>query len=198
MLSARRAIPPLNSPDVNNPYNPVARTAHWLHVLLLLGSFTLGFIMVDLATSPLKLQMFAWHKWTGVVIFALVGLRLAWRWQHPPPPLPASIPSWQREAARISHRLLYGLLFAVPLSGWLMSSAKGFQTVLFGVLPIPDLLDKNPPVGAALEEVHWLLNKLLLGLIALHVAAALKHYFIDRNEVLARMLPGLSSARTSR
>lgn len=184
---------PLNTPDANSQYDPIARTAHWLHVLLLLGSFTLGFIMVDLATSPFKLQLFSWHKWTGVVIFGLISLRLGWRLWHPPPPLPASIPSWQKEAARISHRLLYALLCAVPLSGWLMSSAKGYQTVLFAVLPIPDLLDKNPPLGAALEEIHWLLNKLLLGLIALHVTAALKHYFIDRDEILSRMLPGLST-----
>jgi len=179
----------MNPSEETHRYDPVARTAHWLHVLLLLGSFTLGFIMVDLASSPLKLQMFAWHKWIGVIVAAVVLLRFVWRLRHSPPPLPVSIPAWQREAARISHRLLYAMLFAVPLSGWLMSSAKGYQTVLFAVLPIPDLLDKNPPLGAALEEAHWVLNKLLLGLIALHVAAAFKHYFIDRNQVLARMLP---------
>lgn len=187
----------MNPSEENRPYDPVARTAHWLHVLLLMGSFTLGFIMVDLASSPLKLQLFAWHKWIGVVVIVLVALRFAWRLRHTPPPLPSSIPPWQREVARISHRLLYVMLFAVPLSGWLMSSAKGYQTVLFAVLPIPDLLDKNPPLGAALEEVHWLLNKMLLGLIALHVGAALKHYFIDRDQVLTRMLPSVPGFKKS-
>jgi cytochrome b561 len=165
---------------------------------LLLGSFSLGFYMEDLAMSPTRLKLYAYHKWIGVTIFALVALRLAWRLWSPPPPLPGSMPAWERRAAEISHRLLYLMLFAVPLSGWLMSSAKGFQTVLFGVLPIPDLLSKNPPLGAALEEVHWMLNKMLLGLVSLHIAAALKHHFVDRDEVLARMTPGLTPPRSHR
>jgi cytochrome b561 len=103
------------------------------------------------------------------------------------------MPSWEKRAAEISHRLLYLLVLAVPLSGWLMSSAKGFQTVLFGVVPIPDLLAKQPPLGAALEAVHWALNKMLLGLVSVHVAAALKHHLVDRDEVLARMTPGVTA-----
>jgi cytochrome b561 len=173
-------------------YGAVAQAAHWLTVLLLAGSFTLGFYMEELVLSPTKLKLFAYHKWIGISIFLLVAMRLAWRLWSPPPPLPASMPRWEVRAAEISHHLLYLFLFAVPLSGWLMSSAKGFQTVLFGALPLPDLLSKNPPLGEALEEVHWLLNKMLLGLVLVHITAALKHHFIDRDEVLARMVPGLS------
>jgi cytochrome b561 len=182
----------MSANEVRQRYGTTARTAHWLTFLLLIGSFSLGFYMADLAISPLRLRLFAYHKWIGVTVLALTVLRLAWRLLAPPPVLPASMPAWEKRAAGISHRLLYLLLFAAPLSGWLMSSAKGFQTVLFGVLPIPDLLSKNPPLGAALTEVHETLVLMLLGLIGLHVAAALKHHFIDRDEVLARMTPGLS------
>jgi cytochrome b561 len=171
-------------------YGAVAKTAHWLTALLLTGSFSLGFYMTELAVSPLRLRLYSYHKWLGVTVFVLILARLAWRLTHRPPPLPARMPAWEREAAASTHRLLYLLLLATPLAGWLMSSAKGFQTVWLGVLPIPDLLHKNPPLGAALDRVHWALAWLLLGIAALHVAAALKHYFVDRDTVLQRMLPG--------
>ncbi len=172
-------------------YGSVAQGLHWLVVALLIGAYSLGFYMEDLPVSPARVKLFAYQKWLGVTIFAVAVLRLGWRLWSPPPLLPASLPRWETRAAGISHRLLYLLLFAVPLSGWLMSSAKGFQTVLFGAWPIPDLLAKDPPLGAALEATHKALNKLLLGLVLLHVAAALKHHFVDRDAVLARMTPGL-------
>jgi polyisoprenoid-binding protein YceI len=102
------------------------------------------------------------------------------------------MPAWQRMAAEATHVLLYLLMFAVPLSGWLMSSAKGFQTVWFGVLPLPDLLDKNKELGDLLKEVHEALNFGMAGLVLAHAGAALKHHFIDRDDVLARMLPFLA------
>ena len=176
-------------------YGVTAQLAHWLTAVLLVGIFTLGFYMVDLRMSPTKLKLFSYHKWIGVSIFTLMLLRLVWRWRVPPPALPATMPVWARRASEITHRLLYLLVILVPLSGWLMSSAKGFQTVLFGVFPIPDLLSKNPPLGAALEQVHWTLNKMLLAAIALHIAAALKHAIVDRDGVLQRMLPAFSVRR---
>jgi cytochrome b561 len=188
-------MPLMNTPKA---YGGVAMTAHWLIVLMLLGSFSLGFYMHELPLSPTKLKLYAYHKWLGVTIFVVAVLRLGWRLWSPPPALPASMPSWEKRAADISHHLLYLLLFAAPLSGWLMSSAKGFQTVWFGLWPIPDLLAKNPPLGEALESVHETLTFMLLGVIVLHVAAALKHHFIDRDEVLARMTPGLSAPQPTR
>ena len=173
-------------------YGAVAQTLHWLMALMLVGSFSIGLYMADLQVSPLRLKLFSYHKWLGVLAFAVVALRLVWRWTHRPPALPSSMPHWEKRAAEVSHRMLYVLLFAAPLTGWLMSSAKGFQTVLFGALPIPDLLQKNPPLGEALDAVHVALVWMLLGLIGLHVLAALKHHFIDRDEVLARMTPGLA------
>lgn len=182
-------MPLLNS---TTRYGHIAMTAHWLIVLMLIGSFSLGFYMHDLPVSPLKLKLYGYHKWLGVTIFAVAVLRLGWRLWSPPPTLPDSMPAWEKRAADISHHLLYFLLFAAPLSGWLMSSAKGFQTVWFGLLPIPDLLHKNPALGEALETTHEALTLMLLAVVGLHVAAALKHHFVDKDEVLARMTPGVS------
>jgi cytochrome b561 len=99
------------------------------------------------------------------------------------------MPAWQHKVAEGTHHLLYLLMVLVPLSGWLMSSAKGFQTVYFGVLPLPDLVGKNPELGDLLKETHEALNFALLLLVGLHVAGALKHHLIDRDSTLRRMLP---------
>ena len=172
-------------------YTPTAITLHWLTVLLLLSAAPLGLIMTGMKFSPLQLKMISWHKWVGVTVFALTLLRLLWRISHPAPPLPAHIPPWQRRAAAGLHGLLYLLLLAIPLSGWLMSSAKGFQTVWLGVLPLPDLLGKDEALAERLAVVHAVLNSLLLLSVAVHVAAAIKHHFVDRDDVLRRMLPWL-------
>lgn len=178
--------------NTETQYGAVAKTAHWLMAFMLLGSFSVGLYMADLPPSPSRLQLFSYHKWLGVLAFIVVVLRWLWRLAVAPPPLPASMPNWEKQAAEISHHLLYLFLFAAPLSGWLMSSAKGFQTVLFGKFPIPDLLHKNPPLGEALDEVHVAIVWMLLGLIVLHALAALKHHFVDRDDVLSRMTPGVS------
>jgi cytochrome b561 len=96
--------------------------------------------------------------------------------------------------AGATHVLLYLLMIVIPLSGWLMSSAKGFQTVWFGVLPLPDLLDKNAELGDLLQQLHILLNYSMAAIVFAHLGAALKHHFIDRDDVLARMLPLLRNS----
>jgi len=174
---------------VTTHYTPVAKALHWLMAILLFGLLALGFIMADLPLSPRKLQLYSWHKWAGVTVFLLVLVRLAWRVTHRPPPLPEHMPRVMQLAAHAGHALLYGLMIAIPLSGWLMSSAKGFQTVWFGVLPIPDLVNKNQELGNLLQIVHLSLNLLFVAAIVGHIGAALKHHFIDRDDVLTRMLP---------
>ncbi len=169
-------------------YDATARTFHWLMFALIAGSFGVGLWMAGLPIGPQRFRAVPWHKAIGVTILVLVILRLAWRWRHPAPPLPPTMPAWERYAAHASHWLLYLLMLAVPLSGFLMSSALGFSTVVFG-LKLPDLLERNRELGDTLKTVHFFLNKSLLALIALHFAAALKHYFIDRDCVLQRMLP---------
>lgn len=173
-------------------YTRTAKAIHWLMAILIFGLLALGFYMHDLPLSPEKLKLYSWHKWAGVTAFLLVLIRLAWRVTHVPPALPASMPKAMQFAAHAGHLALYGLMIAIPLSGWLMSSAKGFQTVWFGVLPIPDLLEKNKEVGDLLQTVHMSLNLLLAVTIAGHVGAALKHHFVDKDDILTRMLPQTS------
>ncbi len=170
-------------------YTWPAIVLHWAIALLIFGLFPLGLYMSSLALSILKIKLFAWHKWFGLTVLLLAVLRLGWRAGHRPPPLPDSIPRWQQAAAGALHWLLYLLIFAIPLSGWALSSAAGVQVVWFGVLPLPELLPKDAATAHALREVHESLNFLMAGVVALHVAAALKHHFIDRDGVLRRMLP---------
>ncbi len=173
---------------INNQYTLLAIGLHWWIALLIFIAFPLGIYMHDLPFSPTKLKLFSWHKWLGVTVFLFVLVRIYWRLRHSPPALPDSIANWQKRITHIAHGLLYLLMVAIPLSGWLMSSAKGFQTVWFGVLPLPDLLDKNKAIGDLLAIVHKTLNFSLLAIVILHVLAALKHHFIDKDAILRRML----------
>lgn len=174
-------------------YTRTAISLHWLVALGLAAVFALGLYMQDLPLSPTKLKLYSWHKWAGVSLFLLVWVRLGWRLAHPAPALPAAMPAAQRFAAGAAHGLLYALMIAIPLSGWLMSSAKGFQTVWFGVLPLPDLVAKDAELGELLQAVHRILNYGLLGLVLAHAGAALKHHFVDRDDVLGRMLPAAAN-----
>lgn len=171
-------------------YTRTAIGLHWLVALLILSAFPLGLYMSDLPLSPAKLRLYSYHKWMGVTVFLLAVLRLSWRLGHRPPALPDTMPRRAKLAAGM-HWLLYALLFIVPLSGWLMSSAKGVQTVWFGVLPLPDLVAKDKALGDLLAELHESFNYLMAGMVLAHAGAALKHHFIDRDAILARMLPFL-------
>lgn len=173
-------------------YTNTAIALHWLVALLVFVTFPVGVVMHEMALSPDKLRMLSYHKWLGVTVFILLVVRLVWRVAHKPAPLHEGMPQWQVMVAKAVHVLLYVLLFAIPISGWLMSSAKGFQTVYLGVLPLPDLLSKDKVLGDALVELHQLLNFTMLLLVITHVVAALKHHFVARDGTLARMLPFLN------
>jgi cytochrome b561 len=167
-------------------YTRTAIALHWLVAALVFVAFPLGVYMHDLPLSPAKLRLISYHKWLGVTVFVLAIARIAWRLTHTPPRLPA-MPRWQAAASQVVHGLLYGLLLAVPLSGWLMSSAKGIPTVWFGVVPLPDLIGRDRALAETLVAVHKALNITLLVTVAVHVAAALKHQFIDRDGLMSRM-----------
>ena len=167
-------------------YTRTAVTLHTAMALLMVAGFSVGLYMVGLPLSPLKLQLYSYHKWIGVTVAALL-LRVGWRVRHAPPPLPAAMPAWELSAAHANHVLLYLLMACVPLSGWLMSSAKGVSTVYLGLWPLPDVLARNEALGLFLQAMHSILNNALLVLVSLHVAAALKHHFIDRDGLLGRM-----------
>jgi cytochrome b561 len=144
--------------------------------------------MAGLSMSPLRLKLFNWHKWTGICILALSALRLLWRLAHAPPPdLPA--PPWQLRAAHATHWALYALFFAVPLMGWAYSSAAGFPVVLFGLIPLPDFISPDKVMAEAIKPWHGYLAFVLATLAALHVAAAIKHQWLDRDGLLGRMWP---------
>jgi cytochrome b561 len=175
-------------------YNGAAIALHWLLALAIFGSFGLGLYMHELPLSPLRLKLFNWHKWAGICILTLSGLRLLWRLTHAPPPeLPA--PRWQQRAARGVHGALYLLFFAVPLAGWAYSSAAGLPVVVFGVLPLPDFVPTDKALADIAKQVHRLLAFALALLVLLHVAAALKHHFVDRDALLARMWPARHGVR---
>ncbi len=170
-------------------YSGVAIALHWLVAAALAVTFPLGVYLADLPLSAHRSDLAAYHRWIGVTVFALMSVRLAWRLAHRPPPLPP-LPAWQRRAATAAHRMLYALLFAIPLSGWLSSSAAGDSTVYLGLWQLPDAVGKDAALAEALKIAHVSLNFMLLALAVVHVAAAIKHHFVDRDGLLARMLPG--------
>jgi cytochrome b561 len=171
-------------------YTGIAILLHWLIALLIVCAFTLGLIMVDIpGLTPAKLKYFSWHKWLGVTILALACLRLLWRLSHPAPPYPAGMPRWQIGASHLLHFLLYILIFAVPLTGYFYTLAAGVPVVYLGLFKLPVLIAPNPELKAVLKLAHYALNMTLLAGVCLHLLAALKHHFIDRDEILKRMLP---------
>ena len=172
----------------SDSYTAPAIAFHWIVFVLIAGGWSLGYYVSELPFSPQKLRYISWHKWIGVTIFLMAALRLAWRLGHPPPVLPA-LPAWQRQAAVFVHALLYALILTIPVTGWLFSSAAGVPTVYFGVVQLPDLLQKHKPTADFLRAVHGTLNWTLLAIVIGHTAFALKHHFVDRDGVLGRMLP---------
>ena len=170
-------------------YDNVAITFHWLLALMLVGSFCVGLYMSGLPFSIQRVKLFNWHKWAGMTILALTLARLLWRLRHPPPPEAAG-PHWQQLAAKATHRAMYLLCIVIPLVGWAYSSAAGMQIVVYGVLPLPNLLDTDKALAEAIKPWHGRLAYALAALVLVHVAAGLKHHFIDRDGLLHRMRPG--------
>ncbi|MBA4760572.1 cytochrome b [Sphingomonas sp.] len=167
-------------------YSGGAILLHWLIAALLLANVVIAFTMED-ARGLMPL-----HKSIGITVLLLTLVRIAWRLTHAAPPLPASLASWERTAARITHAAFYLLLLVMPLLGWAASSSGSRGTgALFGVIPWFDLpIAKSHELHEAMGEAHELAAYLTIALIVLHVAGALKHHFIDRDGTLSRMLPG--------
>ncbi len=176
-------------------YSTVAILLHWLLALAIIGNFAVGLYMADLPFSITRVKLINWHKWAGISILALSALRLLWRLTHAPPPFSdkvmAAMPPWQHAAQRGNHVAMYLLFFAVPLFGWLYSSAVGLQIVWFGVLPLPNLWPLDKELGnLVFKPLHQASAFALAALVVVHVAAGLKHHFVDRDGLLLRMWPG--------
>lgn len=177
-------------------YNAVAKFLHWLIALAIVGMLAVGWIMEDdaLVNGPLRFSLFQWHKSIGITILVLSLLRLGWRLMNPPPPLPAAMPQWERWAAHAAHILFYALMIGLPLSGWAMVSASPYSTVLYGLVPLPNLpfiadMPDKKAFGEMAEEFHCVMASATLGLLLLHIAAAWKHHLFERDDVLLRMAP---------
>lgn len=167
----------------------LAQFLHWLIVILIITQVILASIAEDLPIGPKKIEVYAWHKSVGITILSLAIIRLLWRWANPTPELPSTLKPYERALAKVTHFGLYLLLFAQPLTGWMMTSARGFPVSWFGFLQLPDFVPKNKALYEAMKETHDTLALVLFVIIFLHVAAALKHHFFLKDDVLRRMLP---------
>ena len=155
--------------------------------------FTLAYLADDLPLGAHKLALLARHKSFGMTVLMLAILRLLWRLKNPPPSLPPGMTPLQQSLARATHIAFYVLLFAMPLTGWLMSSAKNYSVSWFGVFTWPNLIAKNEAAFDVLRTTHHILSYALFAIAVLHVLAALKHHFWDKDAVLLRMLPLMKS-----
>lgn len=168
----------------------MAMLLHWSIALLVLGLIVVGLWMDDLPTSPTKIRIYALHKSFGLTVLTLMLLRIVWRLADRRPAYPAAMPGWQRGLASAIHGLLYLLLLAMPLSGWLYNSAANFPLRWFGLFSVPALAGADPQLKASALLAHQWGFYLLGGLLLLHIGAALKHHFINRDFTLLGMLPG--------
>ena len=169
----------------------MAKLLHWTIVGLLIVQFAIAWTMPDIGRNTKPETLINLHLSFGVLILAVAVVRLAWRLMHGEPAPLDGVPPWQVQSARAVHWLLYLLLFVVPILGWMNASYRGFPITLFGLFELPKLLATRTPGFRWTGDIHGLLaNYLMLALVGLHVAAALYHYFIRRDGVLQRMLPG--------
>jgi cytochrome b561 len=170
-------------------YGTVAQFLHWLIVVLIILQVVSGFIGHNLPLGIEKLTTLARHKSFGMTILALVLLRVFWRLANPVPALPATLKPYERGLARLTHVLLYVLLIALPLTGWIMSAAKNFPVSWFRRFTWPNPVAPDPHLAELMVKVHQTLALVLMGTVTLHVLAALKHHFVLKDNVLKRMLP---------
>lgn len=167
---------------------------HWtIAALILLVQVPAGITMLALDRGTLQDVLFTTHKNVGLVIFTLAVIRLAWRWSHPVPALPADMPPWQSWLARSTHALLYILILLMPISGFLYTAMGGFPVPLLGLYDIAWLVPENEPVAEMFQWTHFLLQFVLYAVVVLHVAGALQHHFVRRDYVLRRMLSSTAS-----
>ncbi len=172
--------------DKTPRYSSTAMVLHWLLAILLVSMIGVGWYMMSIEDEPGAGWFFVLHKSVGIVVFALVAWRLTWRLLHPPPPLPASVPAWQERVAKASHRLLYAAMIAMPLIG-LTGAAFSKSGVAFFGLAIPRLVAPNHDLAEVFFGAHSVVAWILVALMALHVAAALKHLIVDKDGVFQRM-----------
>ena len=170
-------------------YSTVAIWFHWTIALLVILNLAVG--LLHDSVPALRAWMGA-HQALGLAILALTAARIAWRLAHRPPPLPARTPGWERGLAHTTHAVLYLLMIAMPLTGWMMVSGGGKPggVGIFGLFTVP-YLPVSKATGHLGHSAHGVLGWVMLGLVVLHIGAALRHHLLLRDPVLTRMAPGL-------
>lgn len=171
----------------NTHFGLIAISLHWLMAVLIIGLLGVGLYMVSLPAAPEKFKLYGWHKEFGLLVLALAFFRLCWRLINTNPHL--NLPLLERMAARLVHWALYGFMFAMPLTGWLLSSAAGFAPSFFGLFTLPTLVAPNEQLLAIFKVTHRWIAYGLIAAITLHALAALKHHFYDKDDILRRMWP---------
>ncbi len=187
-------------------YTAIAIALHWLIALAIVGMVAIGLVMTHAKLAPFtQFKLYQLHKSVGITVLLFALARLVWRWAHRPPPLPAEMPRLEKRAAEGAHVVLYGLMIGMPLVGWALVSASplNIPTLLYGVLRWPHLpvlatLPHKAAVEAALKLVHAWGAYVLIAVVAVHVAAALRHHLWVGDDVLRRMIPGLPRFGTVR
>jgi len=176
-------------------WGTLAKLLHWMVAALVFLQMALGWAAVTWRLSPTKLDLFVFHKSIGMLVLLLMIVRVAWRTVNTAPSLPADMRPLEQRSAHASHLLLYLLLLFMPLTGWIVTSAANIPFRMFWLIPLPPIVAPDKPTADAAASMHLVLFVVLSLLLALHVAAALRHHFFRHDDVLARMLPGAVSAR---
>jgi cytochrome b561 len=173
-------------------YTRIAVILHWLIAFAVLAMLISGLLMTDfISDKVLQFQLYQWHKASGLVVMVLVLLRLVWRFGHKPPPFPSSMPGYEKKAAHGTHWAFYILLISIPLTGWIMVSASpfGLPTLIYGLFEWPHIpgLVGMEWVEELAKDGHEILTLVIMILIGLHIAGAIKHTLIDKENILRRM-----------
>jgi len=171
-------------------WSPVARSLHWLMAFLIVIQLVVGWAGERMARSPAKIDVMTAHKSLGITLLLLVLFRLAWRWFHPASGTPPGSKAWERVLSGLSHGTLYFLMIALPLSGWLAASTTAVPWKLWWFIPWPRIAEPDKALHEQVAFSHEVLAWLLIGILSIHIAAALRHHFIKRNDVLSRMWRG--------
>lgn len=178
-----------NIKNTKDNYGIIAISFHWIIAVLIISMIILGIYMSKMDNSPDKFKLYGLHKSFGALILGLVIFRLIWRLTNITPELPLNMKSWEKIAAKLGHFALYFFMFAIPLSGWLMSSAAGFPVSFFGLFTLPDLVQPNNELRKFFGEAHEIMAFALIAVVSVHFLAALQHHFFKKDNILTRMLP---------
>lgn len=170
-------------------YGTAMMTLHWLMAVIMIGLLVLGLYMVELPFGVKRLRFYGWHKEFGILVLMLACIRMAWRTTNILPPMPPTMPYWQHIAALTVHYAFYFLMIALPITGWMISSASGLSVSFFGLFVLPDFIAPNESLRLLLSQIHKWLAYGLIAAICGHAGAALLHHFYYKDDILRRMLP---------